>query len=168
MQQINLTLKKLTREAFVPYGDVLEISEANQIIPINFGKTERHHDLARLEVTAEGGKPIISMFRSQGVQLPMQVKEMERHPLGSQAFMPLSGNSYVVVVGPPGEFDVNKLQAFIAASNQGVNYLKGTWHHYSVSLNEGSDFLVVDRGASESDNCDDVEIPADISIMVDQ
>lgn len=168
MQQINLTLQKLTREAFAPYGDVLEITPDNQVIPINFGKTERHHDLARVEVTAEGGKPIISMFRSQGVELPMQVKEMERHPLGSQTFMPLSGNSYVVVVGPAGEFDVNKLQAFLAASNQGVNYLKGTWHHYSVSLNEDSDFLVVDRGASEGDNCDDVEIPADITIVVDK
>ncbi len=168
MQQIQLILEKLTREAFAPYGDVLEISDANQVIPINFGKTERHHDLARLDVSDKGGKPIISIFRSQGIKLPMRVREMERHPLGSQAFMPLSGNPYVVVVGPAGEFDITKLRAFLAAGNQGVNYLKGTWHHYSVSLNAGGDFLVVDRGTPENDNCDNVEISVDITLTVDQ
>lgn len=168
MEKIDLTLRKLTPEAFAPYGDVLEISAANRIIPINFGKTERHHDLARLDVSDNGGKPIISLFRSQGTRLPLRVEQMERHPLGSQAFMPLSGNSYLVVVAPPGEFDIKQLRAFHAMSHQGVNYLKGTWHHYSVSINAGSDFLVVDRGGAEADNCDEVEIPADVCIMVDR
>ncbi len=165
MQTIDLKLQPLTREAFAPFGDVLEVSADNQMIPINHGMAERHHDLAQVDVTANGGKAIISIFRTQAAQLPFRVEMMERHPLGSQAFMVLTGNPYSVVVAPAGEFSVAKLRAFIAMAHQGVNYHKGTWHHYCLGLNAGNDFLVVDRGG-DGDNCDEVNIPADICIMV--
>lgn len=165
MENIDLKLQPLTRDAFAPFGDVLEVSTDNQMIPINYGLTERHHDLAKVDVADNGGKAIISFFRTKAAQLPFKVEIMERHPLGSQAFMVLTGNPYLVVVAPAGEFDVSKLRAFIAMAHQGVNYHKGTWHHYCLGLNVGNDFLVVDRGG-EGDNCDEVEIPSDINIIV--
>lgn len=153
-------------EAFAPFGDVMEVSEANQIIPINYGNTERHHNLAKVDVADESGEPSISIFRSVPVQLPFQIKIMERHPLGSQAFMPLSGNPYVVVVARVGELDPKNLQAFIVQSHQGVNYHKGTWHHYCLGLNVSNDFLVVDRHG-QGPNCDEVEISQELEIYVD-
>ena len=165
MTAIELKLEPLTREAFAPYGDVLEVCEGNRVIPINYGLTERHHDLATVDVSDGGGKAIISLFRAQAVSLPFQVKVMERHPLGSQAFMVLNGNPYLVLVAPPGEFDPTALRAFFALPHQGVNYHKGTWHHYCLALNTGNDFIVVDRGGKGA-NCDEVTIPEEFTIMV--
>ena len=166
MARIELKLEPLTPEAFAPFGDVMEVSDTNQIIPINYGKTERHHKLAKVDVSDGNGEAIISIFHSDPVQLPFQIEVMERHPLGSQAFMPLTGNPYVVVVAKAGELDPKKLHAFIAQSHQGVNYHKGTWHHYCLGLNVSNDFLVVDRGGKGS-NCDEVELPKELEIYVD-
>jgi ureidoglycolate lyase len=165
MARIDLKLEPLTAEAFAPYGDVMEVREDNKIIPINYGKTERHHDLAKVDVADEDGAAIISIFRSTPTQLPFQVKIMERHPLGSQAFMPLTSNPYLVVVAPAGELDPNQVRAFFAQASQGVNYHKGTWHHYCLGLNISNDFLVVDRGG-EGANCDEIELPEELEIYV--
>ena len=164
MSVLQLKLETLDREAFAAFGDVIEISAENTIIPINYGLTERHHDLANVDV-GEDGKALISLFRTQPVSLPFQVKVMERHPQGSQAFMALSGNPYLVVVAPAGEFDVESQRAFIAQAHQGVNYARGTWHHYCLGLHASNDFLVVDRGG-EGPNCDEVTIPEDLTITV--
>ena len=165
MARIDLKLEPLTTEAFAPYGDVIQVSDSNEVIHINYGKTERHHDLAKVDVADGGGAAIVSIFRSVPSQLPLQVKIMERHPLGSQAFMPLTDNPYVVVVAPAGELDSNSLRAFIAQPGQGVNYHKGTWHHYCLGLNISNDFLVIDRGG-KGNNCDEVEIPSEFEIYV--
>ena len=165
MTRADLKLEPLTAEAFAAYGEVIEVREDNKIIPINYGKTDRHHDLASVDVADGNGKAIISIFRSVPVSLPFQVKIMERRPLGSQAFMPLTGNPYVVLVAPPGELDPRAIRAFIAQTNQGVNYHKGTWHHYCLGLNVANDFLVVDRGG-EGHNCDEVELPDSLEMYV--
>jgi ureidoglycolate lyase len=95
----------------------------------------------------------------------IKVEIMERHPQGSQAFFGLCGHPYLVVVGAAGEFDPMALSAFIARGNQGVNYHRGTWHHYCLSLEQDNDFLVVDRGGA-GDNCDEVKVPDDLAISV--
>lgn len=161
MADLTLTLSPLTAAAFAAFGDVIELSQSNNIIDINYGLTKRHHDLADVDVADNNGKAIINLFHSNPVALPFEVKIMERHPLGSQAFLPLQdqkqGNPYVVIVAPAGEFDQTKLQAFLAQPNQGVNYHKGTWHHYCLVLNQSTTFVVIDRGG-EGNNCDEVEI----------
>ena len=96
-----LSVEPLTREAFRPFGEVIG-TEGARHFPINDGTAERYHDLARLDLTAEGGRPILSLFRAQPRGLPMRVSIIERHSLGSQAFMPLSPRPYLVVVAPPG------------------------------------------------------------------
>jgi len=145
----------LTAEAFAPFGDVLEDKTARELRPINYGQTDRFHDLARLDLAAQAGRPIVSLFRTRPLPQPIQIKVMERHPLSSQAFYPLSGRPYLVVVAPKGDFDASKIQAFLAGGAQGVNYHAGTWHHFSLALEAVSDFLVIDRDGPEK-NCDEV------------
>lgn len=148
-----MLIKPLTADIFAPYGDVLEVSPDKKHFPINEGYTERYHDLADIDVASENGRAIISIFRSTPLVLPIKIQMMERHPLGSQAFMPLSQQPYLVVVAPKGEFDQHKMEVFLAQATQGVNYHKGTWHHFCLALNQACDFLVIDRGG-QGNNCD--------------
>lgn len=152
---ILLKPEPLTAAAFAPYGDVIDCATATEVRDINYGQTQRFHDLAALDLTAESGKPLVSIFRSSPLPRPIAVKVMERHPLSSQAFYPLSNHPYMVVVAEAGDFDAAKLRAFLAGPQQGVNYHKGTWHHYSLALDKVCDFLVIDRGGPEK-NCDEV------------
>ena len=140
-----LPIEPLTREAFAPFGDVIELEGAKQI-PINLGTTIRYHDLANVDVTDEGGRTLVNLFRGQPRALPFEITMMERHPLGSQAFIPLNDKPYLVVVAPAGEMDESKIRAFVTSGWQGVNYAKGVWHHPLLALGEVSDFIVVDRG----------------------
>lgn len=149
-----LQIERLTRAAFAPFGDVIELDGARHF-PINSGTTERYHDLATVDVTGQGGRPLISLFRGQPRALPIDITMMERHPLGSQGFLPLAQASYLVVVAPAGEFDPAQMRAFWTEGWQGVNYAKGVWHHPLLALDRVSDFVVVDRGG-EGHNCDEL------------
>lgn len=151
----------LTAEAFAPYGEVIEPANAREVRAINYGNTQRFHALAGVEVGE--GSALISIFRSSPLPRPIPIKVMEVHPLGSQAFMPLSGHPYLVVVAGQGDFDVKNLRAFLAGPDQGVNYHKGCWHHYSLALDGVSDFLVIDRDGP-GDNCQEVFLDEEIVI----
>jgi ureidoglycolate lyase len=140
-----LVIERLTRKVFAPFGDVIELDGAKQI-PINLGTTIRYHDLAKVDVADQGGRPLVNLFRGQPRTLPFELKMLERHPLGSQAFLPLNDKPYLVVVAPAGELDATKIHAFVTTGWQGVNYAKGVWHHPLIALGEVSDFIVVDRG----------------------
>ena len=152
-----LTIEPLTKSAFAPFGDVIELEGAREI-PINLGTTLRYHDLARVDVADEGGRPLISLFRGQPRALPFEVTMLERHPLGSQAFLPMTNKPYLVVVAPAGMLDSQAVRAFVTRGWQGVNYAKGVWHHPLIALDEVSDFIVVDRGG-QGHNCDEQTLP---------
>lgn len=150
-----LTPQALTREAFAPFGEVIEVSDALPHFTINGGNTERYHDLAKIDPGPDG-KVIVSIFRGQPRALPFLVEMMERHPKGSQAFIPMSERPYLVVVAPAGvEPGAENLQAFLARGDQGVNYGPGVWHHPLLALDEVCNFLVVDR-SGPGPNCDEV------------
>jgi len=164
-----LTVQPLTAESFAPFGEVIEASERMQHYPINGGSTERFHDLARLDAGSEG-RVIVSIFRAAPRALPFIVGMMERHPLGSQAFMPLVGSGvtrdfpgsaappYLIVVAPRGPAPVAaQLCGFLAQAHQGVNFAAGVWHHPLLALDATSDFLVLDRDGP-GDNCEEVEV----------
>lgn len=142
----------LAAEAFTPFGDVIEASAGAEQKAINYGNTTRFHDLATIDVLKDGGKAGVNIFRSTPLAQPVTVKLMEFHPKSSQAFVPLSGRPYLVVVAPKGPFDAAKMKAFVATGDQGVNYHAGTWHHFSLALGDVSDFLVIDRIAND-ENC---------------
>ncbi|WP_176079209.1 ureidoglycolate lyase [Paraburkholderia tropica] len=152
-----LTIEPLTREAFAPFGDVIELEGAKQI-PINLGTTIRYHDLAKVDVTDENGRTLVNLFRGQPRVLPFEVRMLERHPLGSQAFVPLNDKPYLVVVALAGDLDVTKIRAFVTSGWQGVNYAKGVWHHPLIALGEVSDFIVVDRGG-DGLNLNELDLP---------
>ncbi|MEE2729936.1 MAG: ureidoglycolate lyase [Pseudomonadota bacterium] len=148
----------LRRQDFVPFGDVIEAHDEARHFAINYGQTERYHDLAQIDVSAQGGRPIVSLFRSRPLPTPITIEILERHPHSSQAFMPLGNQPYLVVVAPPGPLDETAIRVFLAQPGQGVNYHAGTWHHFSLALHADSDFLVIDRGGLEGEvlsNCDE-------------
>lgn len=160
--KVNLP-KPLTQQAFSAFGDVIEASNNVNNFAINDGFTQRYHDLTNVDVKDNKGRAIVSIFRSTPLEQPIAIKMMERHPHGSQAFIPMGENPYLVVVAPAGEFDESAIEIFIANSNQGVNYHKGTWHHFCLALRDESDFLVIDRGG-EGDNCDTLELDGSLVI----
>ena len=156
-------IESLTREAFAPFGDVIEASDAMRHFPINGSTTERYHDLADIQLDAQG-RAIVSIFRAQPRTLPFAITMLERHPLGSQAFMPLNGRPYLVAVAPRGEtFAADNVRVFLARGDQGVNYAAGVWHHPLLALGEVSDFLIVDR-AGPGSNCDERDLAEPLTI----
>lgn len=143
-----VTARPLTREAFAPFGDVIDTGGDNHF-PINNGKTERFHDLARVEAAGDNARVLISLFKGTPYAFPLNLTMVERHPLGSQAFMPLTPRSFLVVVchdGPEGPADP---QAFVTRPGQGVNYPRNLWHGVLTPIGEAQDFLVVDRGGDD-------------------
>ena len=168
---LSLKPQPLTAEAFAPFGDVIEATNEVNHFAINDGFTERYHDLAQVDTQNQSGRTGMSIFRSTPLEQPIAIKMMERHPLASQAFMPLGLQPYLVVVAPKGEFDSKKLVVFIAQSHQGVNYHRGTWHHYCLALNQQSDFLVVDRvvdRVGDTDNCDTIYLDGSLVINTNE
>ncbi|SDM77540.1 ureidoglycolate lyase [Oryzisolibacter propanilivorax] len=147
----------LTAAAFAPFGEVLETSERTPI-SINQGMTERYHALARVDAGGEDGHALINIFQALPYSAAPLLREMERHPLGSQAFMPLEGQSFIVVVAPASDtVRAQDLRVFVTDGHQGVNYRRGVWHHSLITLGAPSRFLVVDRGGA-GHNCDVVPI----------
>jgi ureidoglycolate lyase len=153
-----LAVRPLTREGFTRFGDVIEV-EGSRSFAINDGSAMRFNDLAQIDVAQQGGRAALSVFRGQPVRFPLQLSEVERHPLGSQAFMPMGVTPFLIVVaaggadGRPGE-----PFAFLSNGLQGVNYARGVWHHPLLTLGGVSDFLVVDR-AGPGENCDVAALP---------
>lgn len=157
---ITLRVEALTREAFRPYGDVIEAVSSAQQFVINQCFATRFHDLAQVDVAEKGGRPLVNIFRAVPHTLPLQLSVMERHPLGSQAFVAMSELPFLVVVAAPSpELNLQDIRCFVARSGQGVNYARGTWHHPLIALDRPSDFLVLDRGGDPRDsNLDEVDV----------
>jgi ureidoglycolate lyase len=156
----DLTPQPLTAEAFAPFGDVIEASDRARQIAINYGMTTCFDDLARIDVADQGGHAAVSLFRGRPLDPPV-LRVFERHPLGSQSFTPLSGRPFLVAVAPPGLLQPSAVRVFRAEPHQGVNYAKGTWHHFLLPLGAESDFLVIDR-AGPGENLDEIDLaPAD-------
>ena len=149
---ISLVPVPLTRERFAPYGDVIDTSP-DVVNAMNDGRFERFDNLC--DVDLGDGKVAISVTRCRTpTSLPLRVDKVERHPLGSQAFMPLARSIMVVVVAPPGEsVSAGELRAFVTNGRQGINYHRGTWHMPLIGLEAGQEFLIVDRAAGQS-NCE--------------
>jgi ureidoglycolate lyase len=157
MSRLVVSILALTPEAFAPYGDVIQIG-GSQHYTINNGYAERYHDLAAVDVMEQGGRPLISIFHATPRALPVRIQVMERHPMSSQAFFPLSTIPFLVVVAAPGDdLSAESLRAFITDGRQGINYRRGVWHHALLALETACDFLVVDRGGPGKD-CDEVSL----------
>lgn len=153
-----IKIAPLTQEAFAAFGDVIEITAETDSHPINAGTTQRFHDLATVVATGEEARPIISMARAQPFTLPLTLKMVERHPNGSQAFIPLRPTRFLVVVAPNEGGKPGTPLAFMAAPGQAINYFLGTWHTVLTALDAETDFLIVDR-EGEGENLEVFDFP---------
>lgn len=137
-----IAARKLTAEAFAPYGDVMEAAGAPDKL-INRGRCGRFHDRARLDFS--DGKAGVSIFRAERETLPLTLQMMERHPEGSQAFVPMSSDPFLVVVArDEGGVPVDPI-AFLTAPGQAINFHRWTWHGVLTPLSEPGLFAVIDR-----------------------
>ncbi|MET3717825.1 ureidoglycolate lyase [Pseudomonas sp. PvP001] len=149
-----LPIEPLTKAAFAPFGDVIE-TEGSAHFLINNGSTQRFDRLADVQLGTEQDQAVISIFRARTLPMPLTVRMLERHPLGSQAFIPLLGNAFLIVVAPAGDVPRSEdVHAFISDGRQGINYHKGVWHHPVLALHDQDDFLIVDR-KGPGNNCDE-------------
>lgn len=153
-----LSIEPLTRQAFAPFGQVIERDPATMRL-INAGTTERYHALGRAEARGEGAEVILNVFRGAPRLFPYKIDMVERHPYGSQSFHPLNGRPWLVVVAGDEGGKPGRPRAFLARGDQGVNYRVNTWHHPLMALGETSDFLVVDR-LGEEHNLEEYFYPA--------
>jgi ureidoglycolate lyase len=134
--------RTLTAEAFAPFGDVLAAAGQPDRI-INQGLCGRHHDRARLDFA--DGRAGISVFDARPRTLPYRLEMVERHPDGSQAFLPMTPAPFLVVVAPDDGGAPGTPLAFLTAPGQGVNYHRGVWHGILTPLSAPGLFAVVDR-----------------------
>lgn len=152
---MKLQVLPLSGEAFSAYGDVIE-TQQRDFFHINNGTVERYHDLANVEIL-EQDRTLISINRAQPAVMPLVIHELERHPLGSQAFIPMKGEAFVVVVAlGEDEPDLSTLRAFITNGDQVLIIIVMSWLP-AVCTAKSDRFLTVDRGGS--DNCDVESIP---------
>jgi len=140
-----LSLEPVTKKAFASFGDVIE-TQGSPSFDINHGTTTRFHDLARVQLLGDNPRPLVSIARCQEFHLPIEVNMLERHPLGSQAFIPLVNHSFLVVVAEDNNGIPQNLRAYKFNGNQGVNYHANTWHFTLIAFDGIADFLIVDRG----------------------
>ena len=154
-----LPIEPLTVAAFEPFGAVIQTDGAERIM-INEGTTTRFHDLADVDVESDvgagNGRAILSIFRGTRRPDPIAIRMMERHPLGSQALMPLAAHEWLVVAAPTNADDsapnFDALRCFRAAGSVGVNYARNVWHHPLLVLQPAQDFLIIDRaGPADED-----------------
>jgi ureidoglycolate lyase len=157
-----LAPEPLTKTAFAPFGDVVEIDGATPI-EINQGFARRFNSLANIDVTTDGGAVNISLFEARPRPQPIEIKLMERHPLGSQLFMPLQDKPWLVVVCAD-PHDPASYRAFTGTGRQGVNYGRNVWHHPLLILGDGERFMVVDRVGQ--DNLEEIWLDQPLTLMV--
>ena len=154
----------LTPEAFAPFGEVVA-ADLSAPDSINDGYTERFTDLAGIDTGEDGGWPMVHIYRTRAFEMPRSLTMMERHPKGSQAFMPLGPGRYVATVAPAGDApNPEAVQAFLCGPGLGLNLRRGVWHHPLMPLDGALAFLVIERGADDA-NCDIVALAKDAVVI---
>lgn len=153
-----LELVPLTHEDFARFGRVIDI-EGGQSFPTNRGEATRVHALSDIDCSAEDGRGIISIFVVHRPTPATRLRLMERHPISTQAFIPLVPVPTVVIVSPAEEKpSPNNLRGFLTNGKQGFSYSRGTWHHPLIALSAG-EFIVIDRvGADNRQDYEEIEI----------
>ena len=149
-------------KAFAPFGDLLEVAGAPDKI-INQGFCGRWHDRAELDFGTDG-RAGISIFKAEPRDMPYRLDLLERHPDGSQAFVPMSMTEWLVIVAADDHGTPDGIAAFIAAPGQGINLHRGTWHGVLTPLLAPGLFAVVDR-IGDSTNLEEfpLEVPRTIT-----
>jgi len=162
-----LVAQPLTAHAFAPFGTVIS-AEGLSGRPINAGTTMRFDVIADLQLTLGGGTPLLAVYRASARRFPLPLVEFERHARGSQAFVPVAGARFVVVVARgDAPLTAEGLHAFTVEGTQGVVLAPGTWHHGLLARDAG-DFVVLERGkpAGEHVDCDVRHLQAPVEVAL--
>ena len=135
---------KISKENFTNYGDLISTNNVKPI-DINNGYAKRFDNLADINTSKDQGKTIVSIFSALKRNFPMKIDMMEKHPLGSQAFIPMKETTFLAFVAPQNNKpEIEKVESFIIPPGIGINYKPGIWHFPLIST-ENMNFLVVDR-----------------------
>jgi len=136
--------KKVSKKNFKKFGQIIDTSK-KKYFKINNGYAKRYDNLGKIDTLTKKGRPIISIFSAKKRQFPMKIDMMEKHPLGSQAFVPMKETSFLVFVAPKGEKpNLRKIQSFKIPKQTGINLNPGIWHFPLISTTN-MNFLVIDR-----------------------
>jgi len=139
-----ITPTQVNKENFAEFGDLIYTEGVNPV-NINAGYAKRFDNLANINTSKNSGKPIVSIFSALKRNFPMEIDMMEKHPLGSQAFIPMKETTFLVFVAPAGNSpNISKIKSFIIPPKMGINYKPGIWHFPLIAL-EDTNFLVIDR-----------------------
>ncbi|SEA18932.1 ureidoglycolate lyase [Rubrimonas cliftonensis] len=155
----SIRTRPLAEFAFSAFGEIIVTPGAVRL-PINDGRCVRHHALAEVDVD---DSPVISVFESEAVAFPYALTLLERHPLGSQAFVPLGPDRWMIVVAPDEKGVPGMPMAFIVPPGVGVNLRRGVWHAPLTPLDQPARFLVVDRGGA--DNLQEHKLPEPLTVI---
>lgn len=153
-----ITARPLTREAFAPFGDVIDKDAHHPRVPMNGGRARRLAALAEAAAAGENARVLLSIVEADPYACPLRLEMVERHPFGSQAFVPLSPAPFLVVVCADQDGRPGPPCAFLTAPHQGINYHANVWHGVLTPLGQPQDFLVVDR-ADPGTNLEEYRFP---------
>jgi ureidoglycolate lyase len=159
----NIVAQPLSRDRFKPFGDVIEGSEGTPDVMINQGRCGRFHDLAKLDFS--DGRAGISLFDSLGKSAPFTFELVERHPLGSQAFIPLDGVAYLVLVAEDSDGTPTAPRAFVAEPGQTVNIHRNVWHGVLTPIDVPGNYVVVDR-IGDGNNLEEFWFETPVTVML--
>ena len=145
MNTLKLTPEVLTVDNFQLFGEVFS-TENKESITINDGFASKFPDIVKLDTKEAEGETSVHIFVAKKRQFPLQITMLENHPFFSQTFIPKSNSPFIVVVAPPSEKPViENIKAFITNGDQGISYSRGVWHFPLISMNDNSEFIVLDR-----------------------
>ena len=145
--KITINPKPITKKSFSKFGDMITTDDIKPL-EINNGYAKRFDKIAEIDTSTENGETTISIFSALKRSFPMKIDMMEKHPLGSQAFIPMKETTFLTFVAPEGEKPkIDKIESFIVPKGKGVNYKTGVWH-FPLIATEDMDFLVIDRKGS--------------------
>tara|TARA_B100000287_G_scaffold11984_1_gene12196 strand:+ start:1017 stop:1514 length:498 start_codon:yes stop_codon:yes gene_type:complete len=135
---------KINRKNFKKFGELISTKKVKPI-NINNGYAKRFDNLCKINTSLKKGNTIMSIFSAKKRKFPMKIDMMEKHPLGSQAFVPMSETKFMVFVAPKGKKpNTKKIRSFIVPKQTGINYKPGIWHFPLIST-KNMNFLVIDR-----------------------
>ena len=142
--KIKIKPKKVSKKNFNKFGQIIDTSK-KKYFKINDGYAKRYDNLGKIDTSIKKGTTIVSIFSAKKRKFPMKIKMMEKHPLGSQAFVPMSETKFLVFVAPKGKKpNTKKIESFIVPKQTGINYKPGIWHFPLISV-KNMNFLVIDR-----------------------
>ena len=170
MQNIKLIPEKLTAENFANFGEVVTI-QSKESRTINDGYAEKYADIASLDTSEDQGQTSVHIFVAKSRQFPLQISMLEKHPFFSQTFIPRHSSPFLLVVAPPAKTpSIENLRAFITNGEQGINYSRGVWHFPLISMDDNSQFIVIDRKHNEDldtiEQCEEISLD-DVNVTLE-